>query len=236
MTAVLAPSYDDLKKAAQKDLKSEAVSTALSSLVGDGLDYLEKKCVRVKLASKIPGKSYFSFRTKGGSKTSRPVNSGLFDIPLTRKHLESAMGAAFSHMKQDAISRILYTAAMAYCCTTDLTKESDRKTPGTFFEVLVGHLVAVKFGVNPARSIQVLNLDLERDLPTDYVFDLGEGKNRIHLPVKISTRERVVQVWAHQRVLDGVYGVSRFRGVLVCLNETNKQSRTNSVIEVCLPG
>ena len=53
MTAILAPSYDDLKKAAKKDLKSKAVSSALSSLVVVGLDYLEKKCERVKLDSKI---------------------------------------------------------------------------------------------------------------------------------------------------------------------------------------
>jgi hypothetical protein len=49
---------------------------------------------------------------------------------------------------------------------------------------------------------------------------LGDGKNRIHLPVKTSTRERVIQAWAHQRVLDGVYGVGRFKGVLVALAET----------------
>jgi hypothetical protein len=44
-----------------------------------------------------------------------------------------------------------------------------------------------------------------------------------------------VQVWAHQRVLDGVYGLERFKGTLVCLAETNYQSRNNTVVEVCLP-
>lgn len=90
--------------------------------------------------------------------------------------------------------------------------------------------------MNPDKKIQVINLDKKTTLPTDFVFNLGTEKSRIHLPIKTSTRERVIQVWAHQRVIDGVYGVNKFRGILVCINETNKQSKDNSVIEVCLPG
>ena len=44
----------------------------------------------------------------------------------------------------------------------------------------------------------------------------------------------MVQVWAHQRVLDGMHGVARFKGVLVAMAETNKQ-KDISVVEVCLP-
>jgi hypothetical protein len=50
-----------------------------------------------------------------------------------------------------------------------------------------------------------------------------------------STRERVIQVWAHQRVLDGVYGNGRFVGLLTCLAETKLDHRTRDVIEICLP-
>jgi hypothetical protein len=72
-------------------------------------------------------------------------------------------------------------------------------------------------------------------LPTDFIFDLGPGKIKVHMPVKISTRERVVQAWAHQRVLEGMLGAGRYKGVLVVLTETNKQ-KNKSVVEVCLPG
>jgi hypothetical protein len=71
-------------------------------------------------------------------------------------------------------------------------------------------------------------------IPTDFVFDLGSGKNRVHLPIKLSTRERVVQVWAHQRALDGMHGTARFKGILVVMSETNKQ-KDISATEVCLP-
>jgi hypothetical protein len=72
-------------------------------------------------------------------------------------------------------------------------------------------------------------------LPTDFVFDLGQGQPKFHLPVKTSTRERVIQVWAHQRVLDGVYGSGRFLGTPVILAETKTDSVKRSVIEICLP-
>jgi hypothetical protein len=72
-------------------------------------------------------------------------------------------------------------------------------------------------------------------LPTDYIFNLGEGLNKIHLPVKTSTRERVIQAWAHQRVLDGVYGVNTIKGVLAILAETKLDRGVLDVIEICLP-
>jgi hypothetical protein len=72
-------------------------------------------------------------------------------------------------------------------------------------------------------------------LPTDFIFDLGAAKPKFHVPVKTSTRERVIQVFAHQRVLDGVHGFNRFKGILVCLTETKLDHRTKEVIEICLP-
>jgi hypothetical protein len=133
------------------------------------------------------------------------------------------------------LEKALYTLAIAYCAVADLlSKGRDKKTPGTYFEVLIGHLVGRTFGVNPSKSITVQSLDIGESLPTDFTFDLGTGRNKIHMPVKTSTRERVIQVWGHQRVIDGVFGVGRFKGVLVCLSETNAKP-DYGVTEVCLP-
>jgi len=76
---------------------------------------------------------------------------------------------------------------------------------------------------------------MKATLPTDYLFDLGANQCRVHLPIKLSTRERVVQVWAHQRVLEGVYGFGRFRGILVVGCETILYSDPLRVSEICLP-
>jgi hypothetical protein len=112
------------------------------------------------------------------------------------------------------LDRALYTAAMSYPLAIDLTKDGDKKTPGTFFEILIGHIFAARYGANPIRTITIPTLDIETSIPTDYIFELNNHR-RLHVPIKISTRERVVQVWAHQKLLDGMHGVNRFIGILV---------------------
>jgi hypothetical protein len=89
--------------------------------------------------------------------------------------------------------------------------------------------------VEPTRLLPVLKLDLKGSLPTDFIFDLGSEKPKFHLPVKTSTRERIIQVWAHQRVLDGVYGVGRFLAIPFILTETKLDAIKREVSEICLP-
>lgn len=218
--------------AAVKDMKGDDTTERLTNLVVGSRTYLGG-CARQDLESKVSGKSYFMFKASNG-KTSRPVNSGLFRDDLTRDEIETVLRCDVNGLQPDYITQVIYTCAIAYCCSADLLKSSDQKTPGTYFEMLIGHLVSRMLDTNPERQITVPTLDETITLPTDYVFNLGAGKNRIHLPIKTSTRERVVQVWAHQRVLDGMHGVARFKGILAVLAETNKQ-KEKSVVEVCLP-
>ena len=109
-------------------------------------------------------------------------------------------------------------------------------TPGTFFEMFVGHLLSLAFGVKPRNKVEVLTVEDERStLSTDFIFDLGPRQLKFHVPVKTSTRERAVQVWAHQRMLNGVYGEGRFKGMLVALAETKLGHRKLEVEEICIP-
>ena len=73
------------------------------------------------------------------------------------------------------------------------------------------------------------------NLPTDYVFDPGRNARKIHLPIKTSTRERAVQAWVHQLVLDRIFGNREYQGILVVAAETKRDSRTGEVIEICVP-
>ncbi len=225
--------YDELTATARDDLGSDLTKSIIIQIVRTGLDLLETQCNKEPLDSKVQDKEYFHFLR--APKISRPVNNLLYDPELTLRTIEDSMNHQFVNLETAERKRVLYTSVISYCCGADILKSNDRKTPGTFFEIFIAHQFSKVYETNPTKSIPVLNLDRDTNLPTDFVFDLGENKSRIHLPVKTSTRERVIQVWAHQKVLDGVYGINRFRGVLVCLNETNKQSRTKSVIEVCLP-
>lgn len=71
-------------------------------------------------------------------------------------------------------------------------------------------------------------------MTVDFLFEFGKGKSGLHLPVKMSTRERVVQAWSHQRLLDAAYGGGRYKGIMVLLSETRLDTRSHEVIEICV--
>lgn len=227
--------YNDLKRLGNADLKSPRVTDALVHLCELSLDYIRQHTKMSQLTSRVTGKRYMMAVLNSGAKSSRPINSDLFDIRIARSDMESLMSGNTDNFGEQRLQQVLYTTALSFCIATDVISVGNRKSPGTFFETLVGHLAAIKFGVNPSKTIAIPSLDIENTLPTDLIFDLGTGRAKVHMPVKISTRERVVQAWAHQRVLEGMHGTGRFRGILVILTETNKQ-KDISVVEVCLPG
>lgn len=224
----LAGLYSRLALAAKNDLKGADTRTALREIIAESMSVVSGTSI-TPLQSNVAGKRYGMARL--GSRTSRPINTDLFDKNVSLSSLFAIVDGTASSMNN--LDWALYTVAMSYPLAADLTKDGDKKSPGTFFEHLVGHIFAVKFQTNPTRRVIVPTLGKEVSIPTDYVFELANDR-RIHLPIKISTRERVVQVWAHQKLLDGMHGHGRFRGLLVCLTETNKQQDT-SVTEVCLP-
>jgi len=232
----LSKNYELLKKQSAINDAAPATAKALIQLTHASLKFLVSQCNRIPLRSCVPGKSYFSFSQKGKpGKISRAVNKDLFIADAIKK-LEKAFGNNLSALPFGERGRFLYTVAMSYCCASDLLKTGDQKTPATFFECLIGHLFAKVVGVNPRTQVEVLRLEEESStLPTDFIFDLGTDKPKFHIPVKISTRERVIQVFAHQRVLDGVHGFGKFTGILVCLTETKLDHNKREVIEICLP-
>lgn len=44
-----------------------------------------------------------------------------------------------------------------------------------------------------------------------------------------------MQAWVHQLVLERIFGVGKYRGVLVVASETKRDTRTGEVIEICVP-
>jgi hypothetical protein len=225
-------------RAALGDARGTAL---LSEITEECASFLLAESRRVELRSLVEGKRYFAFKaTDTRSRLSRPVNDDLYIS--NREQLADGLKKLTANPGMDWVSveecnRLLYTIARSFCAFNDLTSDQNKKTPGEYFEMLVGHLLALTFGVMPRNRVQVLTIEDERTtLPTDYIFDLGPRQPKFHVPVKISTRERVVQVWAHQRMLNGVYGEGRFRGVLVALAETKLDLRKLEVVEICLPG
>lgn len=227
--------YKDLQKVVNRyGFGPECHGAALAMLNAAGNTLMQ--CERQPLISKVAGKSYFSFVAESGL-TSRPINNGLFSPSVSDSFagfLDILSGNRHKYSSDD-ITKSVYTATIACCSAIDVISKSDRKTQGTLFEWLCAAVVQSTLNVVPSRSLEVLNLDLKGKLPTDFIFDLGVEKPKFHLPVKTSTRERIIQVWAHQRVLDGVYGTGRFLAMPFILTETKLDSKTLAVTEICLP-
>jgi hypothetical protein len=234
--AALSNCYARLKKQAAADAKSSDTAKVIGEFAAGSLNFLST-CQRVPLVSRVPDKNYFSFTFgRKGTKLSRAVNTDLFDPVSVDRHLASLIEGTIRSIDFQDRSRFLYTLVMSYCCAADLLKSGDQKTPATYFECLIGHFLARSFGVNPRTQVEVLQLEEERaTLPTDFIYDLGQARPKFHVPVKTSTRERVIQVFAHQRVLDGVHGFGKFKGMLVCLTETKLDHASREVIEICVP-
>jgi hypothetical protein len=227
--------YNEIKTIFRENKESRAVSHLFHCLYYECESFLQTR-ERTPLISQIPNKGYFSF--VDDIKLTRPINKDLYDhvsSDMVNDFFEKLKNGSVSEIKPEDITAIVYRIAIDFCAAIDMLKQSDQKTPGTYFEYFMGHLFSINFDINPRNQVEVLNLDMKTRLPTDFIFDLGQNKPKFHVPVKISTRERVVQVWAHQRVLDGVYGNGRFIGLLTCLAETKLDHKTKAVIEICLP-
>jgi len=225
--------YRALQATVRAGLGKPEVTAALVSLLEEAKAFLAENCSRAAMNSGVPGKQYFTFTD--GARTSRPVNADLFKAEIDPSALAELAAAAQGPPDSLLLRQSLYSWVLTFCAANDVLFVSDQKKPGTFFEWFVGHLLARRYRTSPRKFTEVASLGMNTRIPTDFVFDLGAGKARIHLPVKTSTRERAIQVWAHQRVLDGLHGQNTFRGILVCVAETNKQVQANSVIEVCVP-
>jgi hypothetical protein len=227
--------YGQIKTVFKENKESRAISHLFQELYYETEHLLSSK-EKIPLNSQIANKDYFSY--KENKKLTRPINKNLYDYvtdDMVNIFFEKLKNNTVADLKANDITAIVYRIAINFCVTIDIIKESDQKTPGTYFEYLMGHLFSMNFEVKPRNQVEVLNLDMKSKLPTDFIFDLGTNRPKFHVPVKTSTRERVVQVWAHQRVLDGVYGNGRFIGLLTCLAETKLDHKTKEVIEICLP-
>ena len=226
--------YESLKGHVERKSHGHATRDLLLELIEKSILAINQS-ERRDLTSRVPGKMYYA--VCGDGRRSRPINTGLFDpdASLVVERMTQILERRHQSLSAQEITATIYTAAISFCAYRDITSDNDQKTPGTYFEYLCAAVMTSILKVPSRTSLSVLNLGMETSLPTDFIFDLGDEKPKFHVPVKTSTRERVIQVWAHQRVLDGVYGTGRFLGLPIVLAETKTTSRTDEVTEICLP-
>jgi len=224
--------YVKVKKLCSSDFKSPSAGSAILEFVTVSLDFLNSQCQPIELLSKVPGKHYFTFGK--GNVIARPANRALF---LTDLVLVSSLWRRWLDGKISAqdFTKLCYTSALAPCLAMEIFDRQNKKGPATYFECYIGHLIARELHTNPTKRVRLPVHGREVLMTMDFLFDVPSTSRKVHLPVKMSTRERVVQAWAHQRLLDAAYGDGGFRGVMVLFSETKMDSRTLEVVEICVP-
>lgn len=200
---------------------------------------------KINCISKVPEKTYFAFKNEESGRVSRPVNEALYsdDLNAVQAFFDTLdkgktvqeIAEAFTSWNKNDLQKTLYSMVMAFCCARDMQTNGDQKTPGTFFEYFIGYVFSKRLLVNPVRRVDIHLQNQKIPLTTDFLFDPGQNRKKLHVPVKTSTRERVIQVWAHQKVLDGTQGTGHYLGTPVLLTETKLDKEKLEVIEICLP-
>lgn len=237
--------YDELRNMFPISAKSNDVTEKLIEIYGLCHEMLaECSTEDLNNGNGNEGKNYVTFTFN--NKYSRPVNIDLYNdgisIPPTHTKTkveifwEDVRTNLIANQSADDITSALYVVAISFCCCADLLG-SGQKIAGTYFEKLIGHLYAIHLESEPINQLLACELDdVSIKIPTDFIFDMGRMQPKFHVPVKTSTRDRVVQVWAQQRVLDGAYGVGRFLCLLTCISETDFDKKKMTVNDICVPG
>ena len=226
--------YERAKSLCAQDWASDSAGTALRDLIVTCLRFLGAQCSPVALVSKVEGKDYISFARRDAPKSlSRPANVALFlaDARGMANRWDDWLAGA---LQPGEIASLSYTAALAPCLAMELFDRQNKKGPATYFECLIGHVFARTLGVNPRKHATIPVCGRHVRLTMDFLFD-AEGRGCLHLAVKMSTRERVVQAWSHQRILDGAFGEGIYKGIMVLFSETKLDSRSREVVEICVP-
>lgn len=203
-----------------------------------------------------------------GNVVSRPVRPDIYisDNPELSSSMDSLADALSNRptalTDADAVlaNRVVYTAVMSVACCYDLWQRGSRKTPGTFFEILMAALlqrmlpeavftkhIPLAALLDDSEAAEGVPRDLESidedeedggsaSVSTDLVIGMPGRDGGVVIPLKITTRERIVQPFAHQRILDSAFGAGVYRSLLVCISETQLDDKTRSVKQVCVPG
>jgi hypothetical protein len=230
--SILRKDYENTKRLCGVDCKGAQAGEAILELATVSLNFLLKRCRPVDLVSKVPGKEYFPF--KKGNVIARPANKEYFvpDISAITQLWKKWLGETIN---PNEFARLTYTIALAPCLAMEIFDRQNKKGPATYFECYIGHLFAKSVGINPTKKVRLPVHGQNVRMTMDFLFDIGNDHRKVHVPVKMSTRERVVQAWAHQRMLDAAYGDGAYRGVMVLFSETKLDSRKLEVVEICVP-
>lgn len=229
--------YLAVKAAVADDAGGDVAESAIREMSLLSLEFLNESCDLVQLKSLVPKKEYLSYEICGGKGSiTRPANKAYFIADPTQ------LDKLWDQWEKDTISeedftRWSYTVALSPCLAMEIFDRGNKKGPATYFECFIGNLFARELGVAPKKraSLPLPISGRTVRLTMDFIFELSDPSPNVHLAVKMSTRERIVQAWAHHRLLDAAYGVGEYLGAMVLFSETKLALKNREVVEICVP-
>lgn len=203
-------------------------------LTADCLELLNAAATYRELAS-LTDKRYMTF--EGDGNLSRPIRESLFittpdSFQATWDDVIGSVDSERCRLVHLDLEPAIYTATMAFAAGIDLYRRGARKTPGTYFEVLIASLFRAITGLPQGKFVDLPESD--HKVTTDLVLKTPDAVREVAVPTKITTRERINQPFVHQRILDSATE-GGFRSVLVCVSETQRDG-PDGVKEICVPG
>src|SRR5579859_6036573 len=162
--------YRLCRETCKTEQSSQAASGALKSFVEIALRFLETKCSKTDLISRVAGKKYFAFQRKDAPKEiSRPANSSLF-----RCHAETVISCwddwIQGSLPEKELAQMSYTACLAPCLALELFDRQNKKGPATFFECIIGHVFARALSCNPQKGVILEIEGMKARMTMDYLF------------------------------------------------------------------
>ena len=214
--------------------------------------YADVRRVKMRGTKTYWSKPYSVFISKADpDNISRPYRSSNFishysDWEEAWKNMVDSIDRPARKLSYRDTDRVIYSASMTFFAVIDILSPGSRQTNGTFLERLLGTLLVLvtgyplkRGGVTIAAAQALVDGEStgsgnEGSVPTDIVLDPGEGRYKLVFPVKISTRERIGQVFTQQRILDTSFP-GTYRSALLCVSETQLLKRKRGAKETCLP-
>ncbi len=196
-------------------------------------------------------------------RVSRPFRPDLFigDVAEFAAEIKIFVAALNNgaNPNSNVFTRVIYTSVLSVSMAYDIFKPDSRKTPGTYFEILIASASAVAFpGYRLSKHIKIEGMPVVDAPAVDALVDVDEGEvdasefsadsvstdlvitntktgKGAVVPLKITTRERIVQPFAHQRILDSAYP-GQYASFIACISETQLDKKGRTVKQICVPG
>lgn len=239
----------DIDQLEDRDTRGEVPLNLIGSIAEDAVEICEtganfERLDTLSYERYSTEREYYIYRCDsfdGNSRLGRPVNNDLFirdtnELEQLWSEVSDELSGGDGTLPADKVDQIVYTIIQSVGAAIDISSRGrDRKTLGSFFEHIVGIFLSEMTGNDRGTSITLECDGVSTTIPIDlHLKSTNSGDATLAVPVKTSTRERMVQIWADHMLLERLSDQEEeHRTILISVGEL--QRRGQSLQETCSP-